>query len=166
MCVHLIWRPGPEEQRGAAPAFPPPAPSLPHRSSLRYLTLTNCELLVLPPVVRGMAGLRLLKLNINRLQARLAAAVPAVGQPAAAPGFKPAAGKRLPSTTKFPEHRWQYRPPPSNLPHCPMLFVTPPRLLTWSQVLGPDCIPNSIPLAALQTLSGGPYLQELECLVS
>jgi hypothetical protein len=38
-------------------------------SRLRYLTLTNCELLVLPPVVRGMAGLQLLKLNINRLQA-------------------------------------------------------------------------------------------------
>ena len=38
------------------------------RRRLRYLTLTNCELLALPPVVRGLAGLRLLKLNINRLQ--------------------------------------------------------------------------------------------------
>ncbi|PRW59999.1 Leucine rich repeat [Chlorella sorokiniana] len=48
------------------------APDLPKEyaqlSRLRYLTLTNCELLVLPPVVRGMAGLQLLKLNINRLQ--------------------------------------------------------------------------------------------------
>lgn len=44
-------------------------PPLVRCSRLRYLTLTNCELLVLPPVVRGMAGLKLLKLNINRLQA-------------------------------------------------------------------------------------------------
>ena len=60
---------------GAAPlnklpeAALPLACSPPHLCSrLRFLTLTNCELLVLPPVVRGMAGLQLLKLNINRLQ--------------------------------------------------------------------------------------------------
>lgn len=37
-------------------------------SQLRYLSLTNCGLEALPPVVAGLRGLRLLKLNINRLQ--------------------------------------------------------------------------------------------------
>ncbi len=38
------------------------------RSQLRFLTLTNCELTALPPVVCGMSSLLLLKLNINKLQ--------------------------------------------------------------------------------------------------
>ncbi|KAL4459073.1 hypothetical protein ABPG75_013938 [Micractinium tetrahymenae] len=35
---------------------------------LRYLTLTNCELSALPPVVRCLPSLELLKLNINKIQ--------------------------------------------------------------------------------------------------
>ena len=37
---------------------------------LQYLTLTSCGLTSLPTVVVGMSALRLLKVNINRLQVR------------------------------------------------------------------------------------------------
>lgn len=35
---------------------------------LRYLTLTNCGLACLPPTVRDMGELRLLKVNINSIK--------------------------------------------------------------------------------------------------
>jgi hypothetical protein len=43
------------------------------RRRLRCLTLTNCELQALPPVVAGLGTLELLRLDINQLQARAAA---------------------------------------------------------------------------------------------
>lgn len=44
-----------------------PAAALP-RSRLKFLTLTNCELGGLPPVVARLPSLLLLKLNINRIE--------------------------------------------------------------------------------------------------
>lgn len=43
-------------------------PTLSRLGQLRYLTLTNCKLRALPPVVAGMGSLHLLKVNINSLQ--------------------------------------------------------------------------------------------------
>lgn len=43
---------------------PPPALC----RQLRFLTLTNCELSALPPTVRQLPSLELLKLNINKIE--------------------------------------------------------------------------------------------------